>query len=361
MVRELRKEKAKQIRSGTISIHKLSKKSGYEFFLYQSIKNERGENMGHKNKKSLICQVSENLKSKLAIGCSKHQDKIDGVSSKDKIYSYGTYNSYLQQSVQFVKWCKYAHNCKTLADCRKYADEYLKMNIDRGLSPYTLKLQVAALCKLYTCSSIDFIPTPPRKRKNITRSRNTNIKCETDFERFCLCTGLRRREITALRGSALLEKDGQYYIHIKNGKGGRERLAEVCGTQDEIEFVINKMREADNRKVFSKIPCCDIHAMRAMYAKKIYNKYKRNESEYKNERMILYHNRIVTTYTDKSKVKKYFNPDGTLKKGFTDVRSAYHCRDDKKNVCYDRLALLKCSQALGHNRASVVAEHYLYQ
>ena len=50
-------------------------------------------------------------------------------------------------------------------------------------------------------------------------------------------------------------------------------------------------------------------------------------------------------------IHEYFNSDGTLKKGFTDVRSAYHCRDDKKNICYDRLALLKCSQALGHNRA----------
>ena len=109
------------------------------------------------------------------------------------------------------------------------------------------------------------------------------------------------------------------------------------------------------------IPCCDIHAYRAAYAKKVYEKYSRNRNEYKNERLILYHNRLVTTYTDKSDVQEYFNSDGTLKKGFTDVRSAYYCCDDKKHICYDRLALLKCSQNLGHNRATVVAEHYLYQ
>ena len=155
--------------------------------------------MGHKNKKSLVCQVSEILKSKLAIGESKHQDKINGVSSAEKIYSYGTYNAYLQQCIQFVRWCKTEHKCKTLKDCRNYADEYLKMNIDRGLSPYTLKLQVSALCKLYSCSSTDFIATPARKRKNITRSRSTQTNHNTtEFERFCLCTGLRRREITAL-------------------------------------------------------------------------------------------------------------------------------------------------------------------
>ena len=317
--------------------------------------------MGHKNKKSLVCQVSENLKSKLAIGCSKHQDKIAGVSSTEKIYSYGTYNAYLQQCIQFARWCKSTHNCKTLKDCRNHADEYLQLNIDKGMSPYTLKLQVAALCKLYSCSSTDFISTPPRKRKYITRSRSTDIKCTTDFERFCLCTGLRRREITSLRGTALIEEDGQYYIAVNNGKGGRKRIAEICGSHEDIAFVVAKMKSAGTNKVFSKIPDMDIHAYRAAYAKKIYDKYARPRHEYKNERMILYHNRLVTTYIDKSEVQQYYNPDGTLKKGFSDVRSAYHCRFDKKNICYDRLALLKCSQALGHNRASIVADHYLWQ
>ena len=320
------------------------------------------ENVGHKNKKSLVCQVSENLKSKLAIAESKHQDKVNGVSSIDKIYSYGTYNAYLQQSIQFVRWCKSEYKCKTLADCRNYADMYLQLNIDRGLSPYTLKLQVSSLCKLYGCSSSDFISTPPRKRKNITRSRSTQInRNNTEFEKFCLSTGLRRREITALRGSALIEENGQYYIAVNNGKGGRRRVSEIVGTPEEIAFVVDIMKKAENRKVFSKIPDIDIHAFRAAYAKKVYQKYARQRNEYKNERMILFHNRIVTTYTDKSEVRQYYNPDGTLKKGFTDVRSAYHCRDDKKHTCYDRLALLKCSQNLGHNRAAVVADHYLWQ
>ena len=325
--------------------------------------------MGHKNKKSLVCQVSENLKAKLAIGCSKHQDKIDSVNSSEKIYSYGTYNAYLQQCIQFVRWCKSTHNCKTLTDCRNYADEYLKMNIDRGLSPYTLKLQVSALCKLYSCSSTDFIPTPPRKRKNITRSRSTKINCNTEFERFCLCTGLRRREITALRGSALVENDGKYYIHIRNGKGGRERYAEIVGTPEDIDFVVNIMKKAENHRVFSEIPCCDIHAYRAAYAKKVYEKYKRSRNEYKDERLILYKNRVVKTYTSKnidiSNNIEYYDyiPDKgyVLKPGFKDVKTAYYCREDKKHICYDRLALLKCSQNLGHNRASIVAEHYLYR
>ena len=324
--------------------------------------------MGHKSKKSLICQVAENLKSKLAIGESKHNDKINGIDSRNKIYSFGTYNAYLQQSVQFVKWCKTKHKCKTLDECKQYADEYLKLNIDKGMSPYTLKLQVAALCKLYSCSSTDFIPTPARKRKNITRSRNKNIKCTTDFERFCLCTGLRRREITALRGTALIEENGQYYIAVHNGKGGRRRIAEIVGTSEDIAFVVNIMKNAEDNKVFSKIPYTDIHAMRAIYANRIYNKYARQKSEFRNERLIMYHNRVIKTYTSKNidiknNLEYYdYSPQTgyTLKPGYKDVRTAYYCRQDKKHISYDRLALLKCSQNLGHNRACIVADHYLW-
>ena len=324
--------------------------------------------IGHKNKKSLICQVSENLNSKLAIGQSKHSDKINKISSKDKIYSYGTYNAYLQQCIHFVKWCKQAHKCKALADCRCYVDEYLKKNIDTNKSPYTIKLQASALAKLYGCTAYDFINTPKRLRKNIKRSRATQINAKSDFERFCICTGLRRREITALRGSALVENAGQFYIQIYNGKGGRKRLVEICGTKEEIAFVVQKMKNAEDNKVFSKIPYTDIHAMRTAYASRIYNKYARQKSEFRNERLIMYHNRVVKTYTSKNidinnNLEYYdYSPqtDYTLKPGYKDVKSAYYCRQDKKHICYDRLALLKCSQNLGHNRACIVADHYLY-
>ena len=325
--------------------------------------------IGHKNKKSLICQVSENLNSKLAIGQSKHSDKINKISSKDKIYSYGTYNAYLQQCIQFAKWCKAEHKCKTLNECRIYVDEYLQKNIEENKSPYTIKLQASALAKLYGCSAYDFINTPKRLRKDIKRSRATQINAKTDFERFCICTGLRRREITALRGSALIENNGQFYIQIYNGKGGRKRLVEICGTAEEIDFVINKMKNAEDQKVFSKIPYTDIHAMRAIYANRIYNKYSRSKSKYKDERLIMYHNRVIKIYNSKNinirdNLEYYdYSPQTgyTLKPGYKDIRTAYYCRQDKKHICYDRRALLKCSQNLGHNRASVVADHYLYQ
>lgn len=322
--------------------------------------------MGHKNKKSLKQQVDEELRSMLAIGQSKHLDKVTDDTS-DKIYSYGTFDAYQQQCIAFAIYCKNQHKTKNLADCRQYVNEYLSMNIDRNLSAYTLKLQASALAKLFHCTTKDFIATPSRKRANIKRSRHS-VKRDgryktgknDDFIRFCRCTGLRRREVTALKGNALREENGKYYIAVR-GKGGRNRVSEIIGSDEDIAFVVSVMKKAGERKVFEHIPDIDIHALRAEYAKSVYAKYARPRQEYKNERMILYHNRLVTTYTDKSEVQEYYNPDGTLKKGFIDVRTAYCCKNDKKNICYDRYALLKASQALGHNRASVVADHYLWQ
>ena len=66
--------------------------------------------MSHKNKKSLVDQVKQSLDSKLAIGRSKHQDKLSENERKEitsnYIYSWETYRSYLKHGCYFVLWCK---------------------------------------------------------------------------------------------------------------------------------------------------------------------------------------------------------------------------------------------------------------
>lgn len=280
--------------------------------------------MGHKNKKSLIRQVQERLDSRLAIGQSKHQDKKKGITG-GKIYSWGTYKAYLQQCCQFVKWCRSAYSCKNLADCRQYVQEWMKSRED--LSAYTLKLSASALCKLYGESLEELgISTKRAARNEITRSRGAakrdahfSEKKNADFVEFCRSTGLRRSEVTKLRGDQLIERDGQYYIETF-GKGGRRREAPVCG---DVELVVQKMQEAGMGKVWAKVPSnADIHSYRADYATRIYLSHARPIEELPR-------------------------------------RERYICRKDKKGVIYDRKAMLEASKALGHNRISVVGEHYL--
>jgi site-specific recombinase XerD len=260
----------------------------------------------------------------LAIGQSKYEDKKLDLT-KRKIYSWSTYKSYLQQCCQFVRYCKDKHHCKNLADCRQYVKEWMESRKD--LSAYTQKLSASALCKLYGESLEELeITTKRTVRSEITRSRGTakrdahfSEQKNADFVEFCRSTGLRRSEITKLRGDQLIERDGEYYICI-TGKGGRYREAPVCGN---VELVIRKMQAAGTGKVWKKVPSnADIHSYRADYATRIYSSHARPIEE------IL-------------------------------QKERYICRKDKAGIVYDKNAMLEASKALGHNRISVVGEHYL--
>lgn len=305
--------------------------------LNRQIHYKGGIYISHKNKESLVRQVQKVLENKLAIGESKHVDKKLH-AHRDKIYSWNTFRTYMKHSNYFVTYCKENHGCKTLDQCRSYVDEWLQIRIDAGLSAYTQKLEASALAKLYGCSTTDFIKTETRNRNDIVRSRggkvrdtNFNEERHKDLVDFCRSTGLRRSELESLRGDQLLKKDDQYYIRVI-GKGGRYREAPVIGN---IDLVVNKMISAGSDKVWGIVSnAADIHSYRSDYATAIYKMHARPIDQ------IPY-----------DKINK-----GTGRKYQSEV---YHCRGDQKGQKMDKAAMLEASYALGHNRISVVGEHYI--
>ena len=278
-------------------------------------------------------EMNEILQDKLhkGVGTSKHARKVVGDTAADAIFSFNTYKVYKKHCAYFLTWARAKYKCKTLAQARQYADEWLQMRIDAGLSAYTIKLELAALCKLYGDTAADYISTPPRLRKNIKRSRGKVARDahfsearNAEFVEFCRSTGLRRSEIKALTGDKL-EKgaDGYWYINVnKMTKGGRPRKVRIIGTNDAIARIVERMQNAGNGRVFEKIPSCDIHGYRSEFATAVY--------------------------------KQYARPVKSLP-----PEERYCCRKDRKGVWYDRKALLETSRQLGHNRVCVVGEHYL--
>ena len=121
----------------------------------------------------------------------------------------------------------------------------------------------------------------------------------------------------------------------------------------------------------SSVPHADIHSYRADYARRIYDAHARDLSVIKNERLIMRRSIVIEVYEspgcrrDTSRRPEIYLPgkkaDGSpiFLHGWKDVPAAYYCQRDLKKVVYDRTALLAASQALGHNRESVVTEHYL--
>lgn len=341
--------------------------------------------MGRKKPdKSLIQQVKEKFDSMLAIGQSKYLAKINGTHTK-YIFSWDTYRSYLKHACYFVKWVKtqeldknLGHKPRTLEECRTFAERWIQHGIDRGLSAYTLKLQLSSLAKLYGCSTKDFdIRTPQRKRSEITRSRgnavrdiNFSFEGNKELITFCRCTGLRRAELAQIRGTDLIIHEGRLCLDIKHGtKGGRLRISPIVGTDEELEIVKNLCESVGGNKVFPKPnQNADIHSFRAEYAQRIYDSNKRNFNEFRNERLIICKNKIVDSYTTKNGRKninkfkylyKFENGRRRMLPGYRDVSAAYYCRNDRKNTAYDRRALFDASSALGHNRETIAAEHYL--
>lgn len=118
----------------------------------------------------------------------------------------------------------------------------------------------------------------------------------------------------------MIYKNGIYYIGVSRGaKGGRYRESPIISN---VNAVVERMKKAGIGKVWSKVPDMDVHSFRSEYCSVIYNTLARPIDKIpKNER--------------------------------------YHCRSDLKGICYDKHAMLIASRCLGHNRISIIAEHYL--
>lgn len=290
---------------------------------------------------SMTKQIQDRLDSKLAIGESKHKAKEDG-TAKDKIHSWSTYKNYMKHTHYFTDFCKEKYNVKTLDECKQYVPEYLQVCIDRGLSASTQKAYASALGKIYNCKTTDFgIKTEVRHRADITRSRGPKDRDRhfseeknKELVEFCRSTGLRRNELKYITGDKLYKNnEGKYMIHVTTGtKGGRERDLPVIGN---IDNVVKLMSSAGSSRVFNKISsAADIHSYRSDYATSYYKSIARDIND------IPY-----------DKINK-----GT---GSSYQGEVYVCRDDMKGIKFDKVAMAKVSKALGHNRISVIAGHYL--
>lgn len=337
--------------------------------------------MGRKNtkyKKDLHQQAYDALNAMQAFGESKKEAIANG-TSKDKIYSFSTYQTYYKHIKYFLAWVKVTHpECATLKAAKKYVNEWLQSRVDKHLSAWTIATETAALCKLYQIPQDD--PdrfTPPRRervdikrsRKNTVRDKHFSKKNNAELIAFCRSTGCRRNVLEKLEGrdlwtrrdmekriSALEKKenltesekrdlnnmkdalivfpDEDAFLHHRKDKNGKYRFAPIVGPDKDL--VVEKMKNTErNAKVWESVSGnADVHGYRADYAIEVYRKYARPIEQ-----------------IPFNKINR-----GTGRRYQGDI---YACRKDK-HAKYDKAAMLKCSKALGHNRLSVIAENYLY-
>ncbi len=338
--------------------------------------------MGRRNKaysKDLHQQAYDRLTEMQTFGESKKGAMANG-TEKNKIFSFATYKSYWKHIKYFLGYIKEKHpECTTLRSAKKYVNEWLQSRADQGLSAWTVQLEAKALGKLYGISPDDeaYFDPPKRNRQDIKRSRGDRVRDQhfsvtnnDELIKFCRGTGLRRKELEELRGmdlvsgeqleaelaeleqipeaqqapsvarrlellrDAQLFPEAQFFIHVRNGKGGRERFSPIIGRH--AERIVERLAETPaEEKVWQHIhTSADIHGYRAEYATAVYKAHARAIED------IPY-----------DKVNR-----GTGKRYQSEV---YTCRKDEAGKKLDKAAMLVCSKALGHNRISVVADNYI--
>lgn len=337
--------------------------------------------LGRGNKKyykNMHQQAYERLTKMQAFGESKKEAIANGTEGQ-KIFSFNTYQSYWKHTKYFIAYVKEKHpDCTTIKKAKKYVNEWLQTRADQGLSAWTVQLEAKALGKLYGISpeDEDYFNPPKRNREAIKRSRGDCVRDKhfsvtnnDELIKFCKGTGLRRSELGALKGGDLITRekiereinhlygipqqkrtqidekrlsilldtrlfDSNYYIYVRNGKGGRERISPIVG-KNAGQIVERIQNTPDNEKVWQHVhQSADIHGYRAEYATAIYRAHARPIEE------IPY-----------DKVNK-----GTGRRYQSDV---YTCRKDESGKKLDKKAMLICSKALGHNRIEVVANNYI--
>ena len=337
--------------------------------------------MGRRNKaysKDLHQQAYDRLTGMQAFGESKKEAVANG-TEKEKIFSFNTYKSYWKHTKYFIKYIKENHpECTTLKSAKKYVNEWLQTRVDQGLSAWTVQLEAKAMGKLYGISPDDenYIKPPKRNREDIKRSRGDRVRDKhfsktnnDELIKFCKGTGLRRAELGELRGKDLVTREeieaeisqiesrpaeeltpadtkrlemlqdtrlfeGDYFTHVRNGKGGRERMSPIIGPN--TEQIVERIKSTPaEEKVWQHIhQSADIHGYRAEYATIIYKAKARAIEEIPYDRV------------NKGSGRKYQS-------------DVYICRKDEAGRKLDKVAMLVCSKALGHNRISVVADNYI--
>lgn len=337
--------------------------------------------MGRKNKsysKDLHQQAYDRLTAMQAFGESKKEAMANG-TAQDKIFSFNTYQTYWKHIKYFLKYIKELHpECTTLKRAKKYVNEWLHTRVDQGLSAWTIQTEAKALGKLYGIQpdDPDYFQPPKRNRAEIKRSRGDRVRDlhfsktnNDELIKFCQGTGLRRSELEALRGHDLMTRaqieqeiariealpegaeknqeekhlgvlrdtrmfDCEYFIHVRNGKGGRERISPIVGKN--VGQILERMQNtAGEEKVWQHVNAnADIHAYRGDYATAIYKAHARLIEDIPFDRV----NR------------------GTGKRFQSEV---YVCRKDEAGKRLDKAAMRICSKALGHNRIEVVANNYI--
>lgn len=314
---------------------------------------------------SLVRQLDLRFDSLRAYGESRHQAKqtlkkqLEEQGLKycpakyplEKIYSRNTMKNYRQVCFAFIDCLKKEGvKIKWLHEITpEMAKSYLLSKQGRGYSPYSLAKDMSALNKVFGFGlTTAEVGLNPRNKNEIKRSRINSAEDRKynprNWERhitFATAFGVRRQSIHGgqfqVRASSVYrcKEDGRIYVAVIE-KGGRFRNAPCLKKYEKcIKEMFPNMQEKEEK--FTE-PEFREHYKRARKAKEpfIFYRYtkKIDNHSFRGEYARAYYNELCEQKQSMGK----------------EIKADYRG--------YDGDLVAKVSEALGHNRLSVVVDHY---
>lgn len=290
------------------------------------------------------------------------------------IHSTRTLDTYLDAVDHYAAWLK-EHGIKsrcTEAEAAKHVQAYVDDLVQRGLSENTIHTYLSGVCKALDLKIADFekprrvsaakkgrVDAPSMRNRSDADSSNPKFKRLTDF---AACVGIRRSEYADLRGGDFEIIDGNAYVIVRRGKGGK--LQRQLIAPENAAFVGSYFEGlAKDERVFSSAEMnnkINLHAYRREYAQNLYHSLVDRM-----ERDPAYRDHLIR------ELRKAFERSGEnwwRNKDMQRLDHLYHTRGNVRQqlqerglpTSYDRVALMTVSvNNLAHWRANVTVRNYM--
>ena len=188
---------------------------------------------------------------------------------------------YLRHTKAFVRYCREAHDSRSLSECLPYVQEYCDYLVEKGYTPPTVHTYIAAVCKALEID-LATINKPVRHTADYVRGRSKrDCGASGDLSdprwayvvEFNRCVGIRREELMQLRGRDFaLDESGHPCVFVRRGKGGKPQLQRI--DEKDAPFVMRYFDAVEpneflfDRKLFNND--LNFHSLRAEDAKAYY-------------------------------------------------------------------------------------------
>ena len=267
---------------------------------------------------------------------------------------------------KFLLYCRENFFVKSFEECKEHIQSYANYLVECGYSSFSVHTFLSSPCRL--CGvPMNEIQKPKRRICDITRGRKSckdSMESDLDNPRwsylieFQKSVGIRRNELKHLTSSDWLIENGNLYVYVRKGKGGKKQKQFI--RPKDAEFIKSYFLNAKpGERIFDESLFnnnLNLHKLRAQNAYAMYLELL--EAVKKDKSLEVKIRKDITKRWYERKKKPI---PKSLIEGYYTLRGENRALAKKLNrpLSYSKLLVLWCSiNLLSHYRLNVAICHY---